>query len=188
MVLFWISLGCILILAGFTLWRVSVDYKQGAELSPVSVALVWIVYIAYFALELFAAFKRYFPIQVAGDAFATLGACLVLFGTIVYVLGIVHMGSIRRMSGIDTSRLITGGIYSWSRNPQNFGWILCLFGIGFMARSILAIFLAMLFAVLFTIYIPMEENHLESIYGDEYREYEKNSHRYFGLPRKKDSI
>jgi protein-S-isoprenylcysteine O-methyltransferase Ste14 len=187
MVLFWIGFVCIIILASFTLWRVAVDYKHGAELSPITVALVWTLYLVHFALELFAALKRYYPIRIAEVAFIVLGAILALAGTTLYILGLLHLGSIRRMSGVDTSLLITGGIYSWSRNPQNVEWILFLFGIGFIARSALALLLALLFTLLFALYVPMEENHLESIYGEEYRKYKKNSHRYFGLPQSKDA-
>jgi protein-S-isoprenylcysteine O-methyltransferase Ste14 len=133
MVLFWIGAICFILLASFTLWRVSVDYKQGAELSPTTVAFIWLLYVAHLALVLFAANQQYFPIRVAEGVFIILGTVLVFFGTLLYILGLLHLGSIRRMSGVDTSRLITGGIYSWSRNPQNVGWMLFLFGIGLIS-------------------------------------------------------
>jgi protein-S-isoprenylcysteine O-methyltransferase Ste14 len=169
-------------LAAVTLWSVRRDYQEGEELSALSVALVWSLYLFHFAIELVAALNRHLPIEFAGRIFIVAGILMIAVGTAIYAIGILHLRSIRRMSGVDTSELITGGIYSWSRNPQNVGWILFLFGVAFVARSGLALLLAVFFTLVFVAYVPMEERHLESIYGERYREYKKNSHRYIGLP------
>lgn len=163
------------------------DYQRGAALSSTTVVLVWTVYLGHFALDLFAAFQRYYPIACAEIIFILLGVLLALAGTTLYVLGILHFKSIHRMSGVDTSELITDGIYAWSRNPQNVGWILFLFGIGFIARSGSALLLALVFTLIFIVYVPMEERHLESLYGDSYREYKKKPPRFIGPPMERDS-
>lgn len=179
---FWLGVAALVLLSCLTLWSVRRDYRNRPKLSPLSVTIVWALYFFHFGLEIFAALNHYWPFRLGGF-FIVLGASLVLAGTIVYALGILHLRSIRRMSGVDTGRLIRTGIYRWSRNPQNLGWELVLLGIGLISGSFLALILAVMFWVIFAAYVPMEERYLESIYGDRYQQYKSHSHRYFGLPQ-----
>jgi protein-S-isoprenylcysteine O-methyltransferase Ste14 len=179
----WIGLGGVGLFALGTLWLVQRDYRRGQELTPLSVFTVWTLYVIHFVLELYVAYERVYPMRFATGLLVVIGMGLAAAGTILYALGILHLRSIRRMSGLDTSELITGGVYSWTRNPQNVGWILFLFGVGLIARSWLALILAALFTAVFAAYVPLEERHLESIYGQAYRAYKGHSHRYLGLPR-----
>ncbi|MGA9532731.1 MAG: methyltransferase [Anaerolineales bacterium] len=180
---FWIGLGIVGLLSVSALWLVRADYQRGDELTPLTVASVWGLYLAHFALELYAALMQFYPIGFAPALLIGLGVILTLAGTVLYALGILHLRSIRRMSGVDTSQLITDGVYSWTRNPQNVGWILFLFGVAFIARSWFALLLAALFAGVFALYVPMEERHLAGIYDESYRRYKAQSHRYLGWPR-----
>jgi protein-S-isoprenylcysteine O-methyltransferase Ste14 len=180
LLVFWIGLTVLIILAGWTLWRVQRDYQVHKDLTSATVTAVWLLYFLHFAVELYAAWNRYLPFNVVEPLAIVIGLLLVLAGMVIYVVGILHLRSIRRMSGLDTSRLVTTGIYQWSRNPQNVGWALVLIGIGLISRSGLAIIMALLFCGLFRLYIPIEEQYLESVYGDKYREYKMSSHRYFG--------
>lgn len=85
---------------------------------------------------------------------------------------------------MDSSRLITGGIYRWSRNPQNVGWTLFLVGMALLRTSGLVLLLAVLFWVSFRMYLPLEEQLLERIFGDAYRTYRSQTHRYLGPLRR----
>lgn len=183
MLVFWIGLTVLIILAVWTLWQVRRDYREYKELTSATVIVVWLLYFLHFAVELYAAWNRYLPFNIAKPLAIMIGLLLVLAGTVIYAVGILHLRSIRRMSGLDTSHLVTTGIYQWSRNPQNVGWALVLIGIGLLSRSGLAIMMALLFCGLFKLYIPIEEQYLESVYGDKYREYKLISHRYFGLSK-----
>lgn len=91
--------------------------------------------------------------------------------------------TLRKMSGMETTRLISFGIFRWSRNLQNVGWALALLGIALLGKSAMAVFLVILFGVGFRIYSPIEEKYLEKIFGQEYRQYCASTSRYFGLPK-----
>ena len=103
-----------------------------------------------------------------------------IVGAVLYLAGIGAFGSFKRMSGLDSSRLVTTGIYAWSRNPQNVGWALFLLGFGVAARSGVALLLAGLFWLAFRSYLPLEEEMLRQRFGSEYEKYCKRVRRYFG--------
>jgi protein-S-isoprenylcysteine O-methyltransferase Ste14 len=65
--------------------------------------------------------------------------------------------------------LITTGIYAYSRNPQNLGWGVALFGVALIRRSGFALLLALLFLCFFRRYVHAEERYLERMFGDDYR-------------------
>lgn len=73
---------------------------------------------------------------------------------------------------------------AWIRNPQIVGWFFLLLGISLISKSGLATVMAVLFLVLFQIYAPVEEEYLEEIFGDEYRQYKVIASRYLGWPKR----
>ena len=97
--------------------------------------------------------------------------------------GVLRFESLQRMSGTQTDQLITGGIYRYSRNPQNVGWILGLLGMSILGDSAVALVLTGLFALIFRTHLPREEAHLERIYDEAYRRYRQRTPRYLGLPK-----
>jgi protein-S-isoprenylcysteine O-methyltransferase Ste14 len=145
--------------------------------------MVWALCGIHFFLIVAAAVNStwFFPVprlvSVAG------GIILMTVGTFIYIAAVVAFRSLRRLSGLDSSRLITVGIYRWSRNPQHIGWTLVLVGIGFLSRSGLVLLLAALFWIGLHMYLPLEERFLERIHGREYRAYRSRTHRYLGRPR-----
>jgi protein-S-isoprenylcysteine O-methyltransferase Ste14 len=73
-------------------------------------------------------------------------------------------------------RLVTGGLYSRSRNPMLLGWIVMLFGLGILLSSIslVAIF-APLFILINVIYLKtFEEKEMERKFGEEYLKYKQS--------------
>lgn len=101
-------------------------------------------------------------------------------------INVVVACSLKRMSGVDTSKLVTTGIYRYSRNPQNLGLFLVFLGISIAGRSLLALLLTEVFVIGFHMYaIKLEESYLERIFGEEYRRYKERSPRYFGMPKRR---
>jgi len=111
---------------------------------------------------------------------------LILFGigVIILPMGMIEFRSLRRSTGQDISKLITTGVYRWSRNPQFVGWFLILLGISLAGRSGFAFALTGIFAIAIYLYtILLAEPYLESLYGEEYRLFKLRTARWFGIPK-----
>jgi protein-S-isoprenylcysteine O-methyltransferase Ste14 len=77
------------------------------------------------------------------------------------------------------SRLVTSGIYRWTRNPMYLGMALLYAGIAMLFDSILALaLLAAVIAIIQAQVISREEDYLERHFGDEYREYRARVRRW----------
>ncbi len=115
----------------------------------------------------------------------TVGSILFVIGIIILPMGMIEFRSLRRSTGQDISKLITTGIYRWSRNPQFIGWFLMLLGISLAGRSGFALALTGVFFIVIYLYtILLAEPYLESLYGDEYRLFKLRTKRWIGLPKK----
>lgn len=180
------GLVAILLLACWCGVRLRAEYRTCRELSLTTVAIVWTLYSIHLALVVLAAANSVWALPLA-QWLSIPGGLLVLGGTLTYLAAALSFRSLRRMSGMDASRLVTGGIYRWSRNPQNVGWTLVLVGVGLLSASGMVLLLAALFWIGFRAYLPLEERFLERLHGEEYRAYRSHSHRYFGLPGAKDA-
>jgi len=81
-----------------------------------------------------------------------------IIGLIIMLAGMLEFRSLRKMSGLETSKLITTGIYRYSRSPQYTSWFLALLGISIMGRSGLALLLTIILIVGIHLYnVKLEE-------------------------------
>lgn len=106
-----------------------------------------------------------------------IGASLLLL-----VVNFLHAGTSFRF-GMDpgnTGKLVTGGVFSITRNPFFLSIDLFFAGNALFFSSIL--FISVFFAACISIHFFMlkEEKFLLKMYGDEYREYHRRTKRYFG--------
>lgn len=178
------AVGLIVVLGAGCILRVRAELLREARLSGVTFVSVWLLYTAHFAITLAAAATSRWPLPLSPVGARVAGVLLVGVGALLFVGGIVSFRSFRRMSGLDTSRLVTNGAYRWSRNPQNVGWALFLVGIAFAGRSGLALLMAGVFWVTFRAYVSAEEAFLSRTFGEAYRDYCASTHRYLGPPRR----
>lgn len=78
-----------------------------------------------------------------------------------------------------TSRLVTTGIYHWTRNPMYLGMALLYLGLAIIFDSLLALVLLPVVLVLIqTQVIVREEAYLERRFGDEYSAYKVRVRRW----------
>ncbi len=159
------------------------DYGGREKLSARSVVLVWAVYLLHAAVVSWASLSGVWPLPIPPPAATALGLLTAAAGLALLSLAIWQFRSLQRMSGVETDDLITGRIYSWSRNPQNLGWGLALLGIAILGRSGLALPLVGAFALLVHGYIVrLKEPHLEDLHGEQYCVYLGQTGRYLTAP------
>jgi protein-S-isoprenylcysteine O-methyltransferase Ste14 len=111
------------------------------------------------------------PLQWIGYGLAILGVALLLVPFCRFTP--------KMNLGIDTSRLITSGIYRLSRNPQYTGYVLFPVGYALVGQRLMAFAGVALYVVVMHLTVLVEEEHLERCFGDEYRRYKDKTPRYF---------
>ena len=160
--------------------RLLAERDMEAARSRTTATGIWLTYLIHLALTLVAALNGWWPIPAPFGLAATGGSALILFGAFLFLAGSLSFGSIERMSGRLNNRLVTDGIYRWSRNPQNSGWCCFLLGVAVAGRSGWSLLMAVAFWLSFVAYVRTEERQLERQFGAAYRRYLERSHRYFG--------
>jgi protein-S-isoprenylcysteine O-methyltransferase Ste14 len=179
-----VAIAFVCALGAWCILRVRREYLHQDRLSPPSVIGVWVLYVSHFAVTAVVALTSRWSMPLHDTIAIAGGTLLLAVGGFLFLAGIISFRSFWRISGMDTSTLVTTGAYRWSRNPQNVGWALFLVGLALIGRSALALLLAALFWISFRAYVPAEEKFLEHLFGAEYRGYRARSHRYLGPPRK----
>jgi protein-S-isoprenylcysteine O-methyltransferase Ste14 len=110
------------------------------------------------------------------------GALLVVLGEAFRLAGVAAAGTETRRRSRAVQRLVTYGVFSWSRNPLYNGNF--LIWMGFVVMSGVLWFLPVaivLFAAEYSFIVRYEEGVLESIFGNEYLAYKSRTPRW--LPR-----
>ncbi len=158
------------------------DYSSRRDARIRTVVLVWALTGVHFTLVVVAAAWSTWHFSLVGPL--AFGGGVVLMGVGAAIcLGAVHaFRSLRRLNLLNHTRLVTEGVYRWSRNPQIIGWTLVLLGLGLVRRSAMVLFLALLCWVGYRLHMPTEEEHLQRIFWESYEAYRRRTHRYFGRP------
>lgn len=179
----WISAAVVAGTFGLAIGFVARDERADELLSPASVGLVWGAYGLHAVLTVALAWAAPLGrVGVSPGLAHVLGGVLVGAGGWIAFESVMTFHSLARMSGRDTSTLVRGGIYAFSRNPQNLGWWVVLLGVAVLGRSPAALASALLFAaVLHTYIVVLEEPYLERLYGEAYRAYRRGSGRYLAF-------
>ena len=110
------------------------------------------------------------------------GFCIGMLGDLIFLISVLCMKDSWR-AGIpdkDRTKLVTSGIYRYSRNPAFLGFdfmyiglLLMYFNLSMLAVSVFAI-------IMLHLQILQEERYLTENYGESYREYRKHVFRYLG--------
>lgn len=109
---------------------------------------------------------------------------ILLMGLGLYVMIITISTFIRIGNGTlapwsSTKKLITSGIYGYVRNPMIMGVLTVLIGESITIASVNIVVWAMIFFIINNLYFKFyEEPDLEKKFGDDYRTYKKNVHRW----------
>ena len=121
-----------------------------------------------------------------------LGAVIGVIGVTIFIIAVVQMRDSWR-AGVpenDKTELVTGGIFSISRNPAFLGFDLVYIGILMMFFNYVLLVATIFASVMIHFQIVnVEEEFLQKAFGEEYLLYKKRVNRYVGTKRTgKDKI
>ncbi len=107
----------------------------------------------------------------------------VLFGLGAALCAVAAFQFLRRRTNIhafrDPERLITGGVFAYTRNPIYLGLTLMLTGVGLYWNTTLSLWPALIFFLLANFwYAPSEERAAERVFGQEYVAYRRKVRRW----------
>ena len=108
------------------------------------------------------------------------GLLAIAAGIIFFCVAAITMKNSWRV-GIDKttkSKLITGGIYKYSRNPAFVGFYLMFIGLFFVYLDLITLIVMMLNIYAMNRLVIEEEKHLEEMFGEEYISYKSKTPRY----------
>ncbi|MFQ5822009.1 MAG: methyltransferase family protein [Candidatus Heimdallarchaeota archaeon] len=188
----YISLSYLLVIWGgvgiYVFSQIKKTYNKGAVF-PRKLLLIWFVMWGFHHLAvILSLIYAIWLIPIHKLVALVFGLVICGVGIVILLTGMQEFRSLPRSLGQDASRLVTKGIYQWSRNPQFIGWFLVLLGISLMGRSGLAFLLSGMFVIVIHLYtIRMEEPYLERIFGEAYHYYKLRTPRYIGIPKESES-
>ena len=136
-------------------------------------------YIGYFVFLAAIIFSVFLPLKLDTVWF--------YFGFLVFLSGVIF--DILATISFATTPLdkpVTNGIYSVSRNPQDFSAFLIIIGMGIASASWILPLLAIVSITLTNFVLVSEEHWCIEKYGDSYRKYKNRTPRWIGIPKSYD--
>ena len=126
--------------------------------------------------------KNIFPkIEIKNEII--FGSFMIISGLIIILSAIIlfkkYQTTITPLNPSNATKLITGGIYKFSRNPMYLGLLLVLLGISIILNLTGGFFLIPLFILYLNLFqIIPEENAMVDLFKDEFLEYKKKVRRW----------
>lgn len=126
------------------------------------------------------------PQGILRQALIPVGTALIIIGIGFIVLArreFSHFGQ-PTDPGYPTSKVVTTGVFSISRNPLYLGIVIVLSGIA-LTLNTLWVLVALLLSIVICLYVLIipEEQYLTAKFGEEYKEYTASVHRWLGRKR-----
>ncbi len=111
------------------------------------------------------------------------GSFMIISGLIIILSAIIlfkkYQTTISPLNPSNATKLITDGIYKYSRNPMYLGLLLVLVGISIILNLTGGFFFILLFILYINLFqIIPEENAMVDLFKDEFLEYKKNVRRW----------
>jgi len=116
-----------------------------------------------------------------------LGTTWLYSGLLVFTFGMVFtIVALLNFATSPKGRVITKGLYRFSRNPMYVGLLLMQIGLGIVCSSWLYILLTVVLMILLNANSSAEERYCLYRYGDNYRKYMNSTPRWIGIPKSKN--
>ena len=124
--------------------------------------------------------SKYIPL-VTFDSQSILGSIIIMLGLlgIIYLIRIFKANETDILPDGEPTMLIRSGPYLYSRNPIYFFMIIILLGSSLIHGTVSTFLIPILFAIIVNaLWINLEEERLESIFGDEYLQYKRSVRKW----------
>ena len=145
------------------------DFKLTKKENTIAYAILLMMLIAFI-------YAVFLPLQ--------LGVIWLFSGLLIYLFGIVfNIISVLNFATSPKNKIITKGLYGFSRNPMYVGIILTQIGLGIACFSWLYLLLTAVLIILLNVNSSAEERYCFYIYGDDYRKYMRRTPRWIGIPK-----
>ena len=183
----WLLVSGIVIFLVPSVWaysRAKHEMLQSGRVTIPTFIGIFIGYVGHAAITIASCWRGTWPLPIPQEVALTYGLPLSLVGATVYLVARLEFRSFRLTWGLDTSRLVTTGIYRFTRNPQTIGAVLLMTGIGLAARSGVSLLLVAVPVLAWVVWLPVEERALERRFGDAYTRYRGSVARFIGYPRR----
>jgi protein-S-isoprenylcysteine O-methyltransferase Ste14 len=121
-------------------------------------------------------YSVFLPLQL-GTAWLYGGLVVFLFGIVFTIVAILNFANSPK------DKVITKGLYRFTRNPAYVGIILMHIGVGIACSSWLLLLLVAVLVILLNANLPAEERYCLYRFGDEYQKYKNRTPRWIGIPK-----
>jgi protein-S-isoprenylcysteine O-methyltransferase Ste14 len=105
-------------------------------------------------------------------------------GLVICMFGMFFTGAaILNFATSPKDKVITKGLYRFTRNPTYIGLLLMQIGLGIACSSWLYLLLAVVLAILLNTNLSAEERYCFYRYEDDYQQYKNKTPRWIGIPK-----
>lgn len=138
--------------------------------------------VATFSVVIIQLLSIFFDWNIMPSGARFTGFCIAGIGDIFFLISVTYMKDSWR-AGIPEkgkTKLVTDGIYKFSRNPAFVGFDFMYIGILLMFFNIGTLLFSLFSIVMLHLQILQEEKYMAKTFGEEYLEYKKKVFRYIG--------
>jgi len=135
-----------------------------------------LTYAVFLPMVVSWVYAVFLPLQL-GTTWLYSGLIICLFGMIFTIV------AVRNFATSPKGKVITKGLYRFTRNPTYIGIILMHIGLGIACSSWLYLLLTVVLIILLNANLSAEERYCLYRYGGDYQKYNNKTPRWIGLPK-----
>ena len=135
-----------------------------------------LTYAVFLPMVVSWVYAVFLPLQL-GTVWLYSGLIICLFGMIFTSVAILNFATSPK------DKVITTGLYRFTRNPSYVGMILMHIGLGIACSSWLVILLTVVMMIMLNAVLPSEERYCLYRFGDDYQKYKNKTPRWIGIPK-----
>jgi len=139
-----------------------------------------LTYAVFLPMVVSWVYAVFLPLQL-GTVWLYSGLIICLFGMIFTSVAILNFATSPK------DKVITKGLYRFTRNPTYIGIILMQIGLGIACSSWLYLLLTVALIILLNANLSAEERYCLYRFGDDYRKYKNITPRWIGIPKSEKS-